>query len=29
MASQTLDQSDGEQVCGPDQIDKTVTERKE
>ena len=28
MAPQTLDQSDGEKVCGPDQIDNPVTERK-
>ena len=28
MAPQTLDQSDGEKVCGPDQIDKPVTKRK-
>ena len=28
MAPQTLDQSDGEKVCGPDRIDNPVTERK-
>ena len=28
MAPQTLDQSDGEKVCGPDQIDITNTKRK-
>ena len=28
MAPQTLDQSDGETVFGPDQIDKPVTKRK-
>ena len=28
MAPQTLDQSDGEKVCGPDRIDKPVTKRK-
>ena len=29
MAPQTMDQSDGEKVCGPDQIDVTNTKRKE
>ena len=28
MAPQTLDQSDGEKVCGRDQIDKTISESK-
>ena len=28
MAPQTLDQSDGEKVCGPDWIDKPITKRK-
>ena len=28
MAPQTLDQSDGEKVCGPDRTDKTITKRK-
>ena len=28
MAPQTLDQSDGEKVCGPDQIDETIMENK-
>ena len=28
MAPQTLDQSDGEKVCGPDLVDKPVTKRK-
>ena len=28
MAPQTLDQSDGEKVCGPDQVDKPVSKRK-
>ena len=28
MAPQTLDQSDGEMVCGPDQIDKPFTKNK-
>ena len=28
MAPQTLDQSDGEKVCGPDWIDKPVTKSK-
>ena len=28
MAPQTLDQSDGEMVCGPDQIDKPITKSK-
>ena len=28
MAPQTLDQSDGEKVCGPDQIDIPITKNK-
>ena len=28
MSPQTLDQSDGEKVCDPDQIDVTITKRK-
>ena len=28
MALQTLDQSDGEKVCGSDQTDKTSSKRK-
>ena len=28
MAPQTLDQSDGEKVCGPDQIDKSIKKNK-
>ena len=28
MAPQTLDQSDGEKICGPDWIDKPITKRK-
>ena len=28
MAPQTLDQSDGEKVCGPDRIDKTRLKSK-
>ena len=28
MAPQTLDQSDGEKVCGPDWINKTIMENK-
>ena len=28
MASQTLDQSNGEKVCGPDWIDKSIKKNK-
>ena len=28
MAPQTLDQSDGEKVCGPDRIEKPITKCK-
>ena len=28
MAPQTLDQSDGEKVCGPDWTDETISRRK-
>ena len=28
MAPQTLDQSDGEKVCGPDWIDKSIKKNK-
>ena len=28
MAPQTLDQSDGDKVCGPDQIDKSIKKNK-